>query len=232
MSAETLAQLETRIGYSFRNRALLERAITHPSYLQDRPDLEESNQRLEFLGDAVLQLVLTEALFELFPADREGVLSKRRAALANGAFLASLAREIGLDVALRLSLSEESTGGRQRAAALEDAFEAVVGAIYLDSDLAHARRVVLALYRSIPERLALVEDVENPKGRLQEIVQPVHGNNALRYEIVRITGEDHAREYEVAVHLLDRMLGTGRGSSKKVAEEAAARVALSTLQDK
>jgi ribonuclease III len=232
MSAEALAQLETRIDYTFRNRALLERAITHPSYLQDRPDLVESNQRLEFLGDAVLQLVLTEALFELFPGDREGVLSKRRAALANGAFLASLAREIGVDVALRLSLSEESTGGRQRAAALGDAFEAVVGAVYLDSDLAHARRVVLALYGSIPERLALVEDVENPKGRLQELVQPVHGNNALRYEIVRITGEDHAREYEVAVHLLDRMLGTGRGSSKKVAEEAAARVALNAIQDK
>ena len=229
MSA-SLEQLEIRIDYVFRDRSLLERAVTHPSLLQDRPDLAESNQRLEFLGDAVLQLVLTQALFELFPGDREGMLSKRRAALANGVFLAALAREIGLDLALRLGASEEATGGRARAAALEDALEALVGAIYLDSDLPTARRVVLGLYGPLPERLATVEDIENPKGRLQELIQPLHGNNALRYEVVRIEGEDHARAYEVAVRLLDRTLGEGRGSSKKTAEEAAARAALVAMR--
>src|SRR5690606_37215369 len=126
----------------------------------------------------------TEALFALFPGDREGALSRRRAALANGVFLSQLAREIGLDACLRLGASEESTGGRLRASALEDAFEALVGAIYLDAGLATARRVILGLYGDLPERLASVEDVENPKGRLQERVQPTHGNNALRYEIV------------------------------------------------
>src|SRR5687767_15223404 len=185
---------------------------------------------MEFLGDAVLQLILTEALFELFPGDREGLLSKRRAALANGVFLARLAREIGLDRALRLGASEESTGGRMRAAALEDAFEALVGAIYLDADFRATRRVVLGIYRDLPERLAAVEDVENPKGRLQELVQPVHGNTALRYEVLSIQGEDHAREYEVAVYLHDRQLGSGRGTSKKQAEEAAARGALLGMQ--
>ncbi len=228
--SDALATLEARIGHTFRRRALLECAITHPSYLQDHPTTPESNQRLEFLGDAVLQLVLTEALFALFPQDREGGLSRRRAALANGAFLARLAREIGLDAVLRLSGSEESTGGRSRAAALEDAMEALVGAVYLDSDLATARAVLLGLYGPLPERLAGVEKFDNPKGRLQEIVQPVHGNNALRYEVVRIHGEDHAREYEVAVHLLDRTLGSGRGTSKKHAEEAAARAALIGLR--
>jgi ribonuclease-3 len=228
--SDALATLEARIGHTFRRRALLECAITHPSYLQDHPTTPESNQRLEFLGDAVLQLVLTEALFALFPQDREGGLSRRRAALANGAFLARLAREIGLDAVLRLSGSEESTGGRSRAAALEDAMEALVGAVYLDSDLATARAVLLGLYGPLPERLAGVENLDNPKGRLQEIVQPVHGNNALRYEVVRIHGEDHAREYEVAVHLLDRTLGSGRGTSKKHAEEAAARAALIGLR--
>ena len=227
---DPLAPLEIRIDHAFRDRSLLERALTHPSLLQDRPDLVESNQRLEFLGDAVLQLVLTQALFELFPGEREGMLSKRRAALANGVFLAGLAREIGLDRALRLGASEESTGGRSRAAALEDAFEALVGAIYLDSDLLTARRVVLGLYGPLPDRLAAVEDVENPKGRLQELIQPLHGNNALHYEVVRIEGEDHARFYEVAVRLLDRVVGEGRGSSKKSAEEAAARAALVTLR--
>jgi ribonuclease-3 len=225
-----LAQLETRIGYVFRDRSLLERALTHPSLLQDRPDLEESNQRLEFLGDAVLQLVLTQALFALFPGEREGVLSKRRAALANGTFLAGLARETGLDVALRLGAGEESSGGRSRPAALEDAFEAMVAAVFLDGDFDQARRAVLRIYGDLSMRLAAVEDVENPKGRLQELVQPLHGNNALRYDVVGIAGEDHAREYEVEVFLLDRPLGRGRGSSKKGAEESAARAALETLR--
>ena len=227
---DPLDVLEIRIDHTFRDRSLLERAVTHPSLLQDRPEIVESNQRLEFLGDAVLQLVLTEALFELFPGDREGQLSKRRAALANGSFLAGLAREIGLDVALRLGASEESTGGRARSAALEDAFEALIGAIYLDSNIDKVRHVVLGLYGHLPDRLAVVEDIENPKGRLQELVQPQHGNNALHYEVVHVQGEDHAREYDVAVYLLDRLLGSGRGSSKKQAEEAAARAALAAIR--
>lgn len=230
MSDSSLEILQSRIDHRFRDRALLERAVTHPSALPERPDFVESNQRLEFLGDAVLQLILTEALFDLFPGDREGLLSKRRAALANGTFLAGLAREIGLDDALRLGSSEESTGGRQRDAALEDAFEALVGAVYLDSDIDQIRRVVLRLYGNLTARLAAGEDTDNPKGRLQEIVQPRYGNSALRYQVVSITGEDHAREFEVAVSLHDRPLGTGRGSSKKQAEENAAREALTVLR--
>jgi ribonuclease-3 len=226
--SDALDQLQTRLGHPFRDPALLQCALTHTSYLQDDP-AAESNQRLEFLGDAVLQLLLTEALFQLYPADREGLLSKRRAALANGTFLARLAREIGLDACLRLGASEESTGGRARAAASEDAFEALIGAVYLDGGIEVARVVVAGLYGSLPARLATVEDVENPKGRLQEKVQPVHGNNALRYEVTRIDGEDHAREYEVVVRLLDQPLGTGRGTSKKLAEEAAARAALGSM---
>ena len=226
--SDILAQLQARIDHTFRDATLLAAAVTHTSFLPENPGAA-CNQRLEFLGDAVLQLVLTEALFQLFPGDREGALSKRRAALANGTFLARLAGEIELAAALRLGASEELAGGRARSAAIEDAFEALIGAVYLDSDLATARRVVLALYGPLPARLALVEDIDNPKGRLQELVQPLHGNHALRYEVLRIVGEDHAREYEVAVFLLDRQLGTGRGSSKKVAEEAAARVALTNV---
>ena len=223
-----LDNLQARLGYTFRAPALLTQAITHSSYVADHPE-SENNQRLEFLGDAILQVVLTEALFHLYPTEREGMLSKRRAALANGTFLARLARELGLDACLLLGTSEESMGGRTRNAALEDAFEALVGALFLDSDLPTARRVVLAIYGALPGRLASVENGENPKGRLQELVQPLHGNNALRYEVVRIDGEDHAREYEVVVHLLDRALGTGRGTSKKHAEEAAAHAALKNL---
>jgi ribonuclease-3 len=225
-----LETLQARLSYAFRDCALLECALTHPSYLQEHPEVAESNQRLEFLGDAVLQLVLTEALFQLFPADREGLLSKRRATLTKGVFLASLAREIGLDSCLRLSPSEESTGGRLRATALEDACEALFGALYLDGGLPEARRVVLGLYGPLPARLTGSLEADNPKGRLQELVQPRYGNMALRYEVSGISGDDHAREYEMAVFIQDRLLGTGRGTSKKLAEEAAAQAALETLK--
>lgn len=227
-----LDQLQQRLGYVFKDATLLLRAVTHPSYLPEHPDVAESNQRLEFLGDAVLQLVLTEELFQLFPGEREGALSKRRSSLAKGAFLVALARELGLETCLLLGTSEEATGGRTRASSLEDALESVIGALYLDSDLTTVRRIVLGLYGPLPNRLALMQDVDNPKGRLQEIVQPVHGNTALRYEVTAAEGEDHAKAYIVAVFLNERQLGTGRGSSKKLAEEAAARAALVTLADK
>ena len=223
---EQLKALQIRLDYSFRNPALLVRAVTHPSYLQQHPSEPESNQRLEFLGDAVLQMILTETLFERFPTDREGALSKRRAALTKGECLSRLAREIGLDHCLLLSTGEEQSGGRRRAAALEDAFEAVIGALYLDSDLPTTRRVVLGIYGPIDEGLIPQLEHENPKGRLQEIVQPLYGNQALRYDVIHISGEDHAREYEARVFLKDSCLGNGRGPSKKAAEEAAARMAL------
>lgn len=225
-----LEKLQQRLAYAFRDPQLLVRAVTHPSYLHDHPEDPESNQRLEFLGDAVLQLVVTEELFNQYPADREGALSKNRAALSKGAFLSELARQIGLATCLRLSASEEQTGGRDRAIALGDAFESLVGAIYLDSDLATTRRVVLALYGSFASHLAEMQPSENPKGRLQELVQPVHGNHAIRYEVVATYGEDHNREYEVQIFFNTEPLGIGRGKSKKVAEEAAARIALGKLE--
>jgi ribonuclease-3 len=226
---EPLVALQRRLGYSFRDPGLLGQAVTHPSWLQDHPGAGESNQRLEFLGDAVLQLIVTQALFGLFPADREGALTKRRAALTKGAFLVRLAREIGLDSCLRLGASEEASGGRRKSAALEDAFEALVGALNLDGGPTSASAIVLALYGDVAARLAGVEGAENPKGRLQELVQPEHGNQALRYEVVRVEGFEHARDFEVEVFLHDRLLGRGRGPSKKLAEEAAARGALGIL---
>ena len=228
--SDALTQLEQRIGHAFRDRSLLVQAVTHLSYAAEHPQDGESNQRLEFLGDAVLQILIGEALFDLFPKEREGVLSKRRALLVNGTILAQLAREIYLDRCLRLGASEESTGGRTRVSSLGDAFEALIGALYRDSDIDRARRIVLELYGPLGARLATVEEAENPKGRLQELVQPLHGNNAVRYEVVHISGEDHARDYEVAVFIVDRELGRGRGPSKKVAEESAARAALTTLR--
>jgi ribonuclease-3 len=222
--------LQDRIGYVFRDPGYLDRALTHASWVQDNPGAGGNNQRLEFLGDSVLQLILTEALFALYPDDREGELSKRRAVLGKGAFLSGLAREIGIDRCLRLGANEEATGGRSRDAGLEDAFEALVGAISLDGGLGKARQAVLGIYGDLRARLGALEGQANPKGRLQEIVQPVHGNQAIRYEVLSTEGADHEREFEVAVFLLDRRVGSGRGPSKKLAEEEAARAALADLE--
>ncbi len=230
--SSSLELLQKRLAYTFRDLRLLECAVTHPSFLQDNPAVTESNQRLEFLGDAVVQLILTEALYQIFPADREGSLSKRRSALSKGVFLSGLANDLGLHACLKLSASEEQSGGRTRLSTLEDAFEAVIGALYLDSDLPTTRSVLLKMYGSIPERLEETQPDENPKGQLQELVQPQHGNHALRYVVVHISGEDHAREYEATVFLNDELLGSGRGMSKKTAEEAAARTALTVLRQR
>lgn len=220
--------LQRKLGHAFKEPRLLVEALTHPSYVADHPEAGPHNQRLEFLGDAVLQIVAADTLFRLYPEAREGLLSKRRAVLVNRDMLARLAREQGLDEALRFGKGE--TRGRELPSALSDAFEAVVGAIYLDSDFATARDFVLRAFGDLGARLEATEEEDNPKGRLQEIVQPVHGNFALRYEMVRADGEQHAREYEVVVYLNGQPVGTGRGSSKKIAESEAARAALAVVK--
>ena len=205
------------------------RALTHPSYLQQFPDAGPSNQRLEFLGDAVLNLILAEELFAKLPGGREGELSKRRSGLAKGSFLANLARELELGPHLRLSDAEATNRGRQRASILEDALEAIIGAIYLDSDFARARQVVLEWYGDI--LAALDQDaLEHPKSRLQELVQPLHGNDALRYEISGVHGPDHARIFTARVFLHAEERGRGAGPSKQAAEKEAARHALADLE--
>ena len=228
---DQIVALQERIGYQFRTPALLTEALTHGSYLQENVTAGANNQRLEFLGDAVLHFIITDSLYRESTTEREGILTRRRAILSKGEFLTQLARDLGLDVCVRLNKSEEDAGGRGRASILEDAFEALVGAIYLDSDLVTTSRVVLAWYGPLAARVLPAEHAENPKGRLQELVQPIHGNIALRYEVVTTSGPRHAQEYEVAVFVHEQKLGTGRGTSKKSAEEAAARAALAGFSD-
>lgn len=220
-----IERFQQRIGHTFRDKALLQDALRHPSAAASRPGAA-SNQRLEFLGDAVLQIIVSEALYRSDPEAREGVLSRRRASLTKGVFLAELARELGLDRLLELSPAEEQTGGRDRLSSLEDACEALAGAIYLDAGIDAARNAVLRWYGPLAQRLAGSEFEDNPKGRLQELVQPEHGNEALRYEVTQIKGQPHDRHFDVQLHLLGRIIGTGTGRSKKEAEENAASEAL------
>jgi len=224
-----LHAFEERIGHRFRDPDLLLRALSHPSILQDDAEATH-NQRLEFLGDAVLQLILTEKLMELFPTEREGVLTRRRAALTRGVFLAELAHELGVPNVLQVSTAERANRGHLRPGALEDAVEALVAAIFLDVGWEQTRDVVLGWYGDIAMRIEQLENEINPKGRLQEIVQPRHGNGALRYITLRAEGPPHDRHFAVEVRLFDRPLGQGEGRSKKSAEEAAARIALKTLE--
>ena len=224
------AALEARIGYTFRDAELLKRALTHSSWAQVKPE-EEHNQRLEFLGDAVLNLILADKLCALLPHKREGILTRNRAALSKGVQLSALARELTLDAHLRLSDAEERNGGRSRDGILEDAVEALIGAIYLDSNYERCRDVVLDWYGDLRSRLDSLLHLHNPKGQLQERVQPLHGNEAVRYSVVEEQGPPHNRTYRVRVDISGETRGEGSGSSKKEAEENAAREALLNLRE-
>jgi ribonuclease-3 len=224
-----LALFEEKIGYTFADKALLRMALTHPSWAQQHAG-EENNQRLEFLGDSVLSLILARELFDRMPHKREGVLTRSRAALAKRALLSTLAVELGIDAAIRLSDAEERNGGRQRQSILEDALESVAGAVYLDSNFDTVRRVVLIWYGDLGERLSHILGSHNPKGQLQELVQPTRGNEAISYVTIGEEGPPHLRTFRVKVVIQGVTMGEGTGSSKKEAEENAAREALAKWQ--
>jgi len=222
--------LQAAIGYEFRDVALLREALTHPSLAYDAGAHIDHNQRLEFLGDAVLQLVLTRELYDKFPDLDEGPLTKARAQLVNKLTLAEQSRRLALGGHLLLSRGEELSGGRDKQSALADAFEALVGAIFLDGGYEAANAFVKRCYLDSFGELADLPNLDNPKGELQELLQ-VGAAEPPRYEIIAITGPDHDREFECEVYHRNRLLGSGRGKSKKTAESAAAFAALATLKN-
>lgn len=221
-----VAVLEQALGHQFINRSLIELALTHPSVAADQElRLGENNQRLEFLGDAVLQLVLSSTLYERLPQAGEGALTKARAHLVNRHSLASQARALNLGAYLRLSHGEEQHGGRERMSALADCFEAVTGAIYLDAGLEAARHFILKSFTETLSALRSLRTSNNPKGDLQELLQ-ADSKEAPRYEVKSTSGPDHDRMFECAVYHVGRELARGTGKSKKEAESQAARSAL------
>ncbi len=222
-------ELENILDYRFKDRALLELAVTHPSITHDLGAGTPHNQRMEFLGDAVLQLVLTFELFEKFPTLGEGPLTQARAEMVNRRTLASQSRGLGAGRFLRMSRSEESTGGRDRASALADAFEALVGAIFLDGGLEPARAFVLRRFRESFGQLQALPSLHNPKGELQELLQAA-STEAPVYQLLAVNGPDHDREFECAVSYRGDLLARGMGKTKKAAESEAARLALERLR--
>ena len=221
-----MESLEKKIGYKFRNSLFLAEALTHPSlaYETQRPHFD--NQRLEFLGDAVLQLVLTHQLFDMFDDFDEGKLTKLRSRLVSRAALTRYAQRIELGNYLMMGKGEEASGGRSRDSTLADSFESLIGAIYLDGRLQAARDFILNNCWKDLDIIAEEPSEVNPKGQLQELLQGVSAASP-KYRIVSQKGPDHAKEFVAVVEWGGKELGKGSGRSKKEAEISAAEDALS-----
>jgi ribonuclease-3 len=219
-------ELEEALGYRFADASLLERALTHRSHSHEQGVISSNYERLEFLGDALLGFLVAHWLYRDDPGAAEGQLSRRRQSLVRTSSLAEAARRVGLGSAIRLGRGEESSGGRDKLSLLADTFEAVLGAVYLDGGIRAARSFVQRhLRRELRASRQASEHSDDYKTRLQEAIQ-ARLQRTPRYRIVSTTGPAHALEFEVEVLLEDRILGSGRGSNRKLAEQAAARQAL------
>jgi ribonuclease-3 len=228
---EALTALERRLGVTFRNRAMLAQSLVHRSYLNEaRRPPEDSNERLEFLGDAVIGFVVARELYRRFPLASEGQLTELRAHLVRWETLATVANRLGLGGYLVLGRGEEQTGGRERPMNLARAFEAVVGAVMQDSTLRNAERFVLRELRPELNGLLPTTNVADIKSRLQEWAQATLGATPI-YHTVGVEGPDHARSYRVQVEIAGRVLGEGAGRNKRTAERAAATQALGATAD-
>lgn len=223
----SLEAFQAHIGYQFKDRSLLSRALTHSSARASRAD----NERLEFLGDAALDLIIAKALYTRFPEVDEGSLDRGRASLVNSHLLAKKALELQIDDLLVVSESQRRHHAEPSRAMLEDAFEAVIGALFLDGGYLAVESTVLKLYSTELAELKLDESLQNAKGRLQEWAQQQTAKQMPVYQLVSTDGPDHARTFLVRVSHGERQLAEGRGSSKKAAEVQAAAAALRSLVD-
>ena len=228
--SSTLEEFQQRLGHVFADGDLLRQALTHASFGHEKRQRLPDNQRLEFLGDAVLQLAVTSELYRRFPELPEGQLTVLRARLVNRHHLQALAQTLGLGDHLILGRGEENSQGRQRGSILADAMEAVIGAVYAEVGWETAHTILSRLLESSFAAISAEDDAvaANPKGALQEKLQ-ADGEHPPAYRCVSETGPAHARVYEVVVEWQGRELGRGQGASKKEAETRAAQAALAAL---
>jgi ribonuclease-3 len=224
---QSLRAVEKAIGFTFSDRELLERSLVHRSYLAEQ-DVAASYERLEFLGDAVLQLVVTRFIFDAYPQMSEGEMAKVRAAVVNETVLATIARSWSLGAAVLLGRGEELTGGREKDSILSDACEAVVGAVYLAGGIEAAGEVVLQHWTELIHHRASAPGKADYKTRLQETL--ARAGKRPEYELTE-EGPEHSKRFRATVSVGGEELGSGEGSSKKRAEQEAARVASARLAD-
>ncbi len=216
--------LEKALDYQFKRDDLITEALTHKSYKKPY-----NNERLEFLGDAVLDLIVGEYLFNKFPKEDEGVLSKIRASLVNEKGFTKLAEEINLGDAILISSAEENNSGRTKPSLLSNAFEAIIGAIYLESGLEVSARIAITLIEDSYEIIDLNSLSKDFKTTLQELTQAEFGETP-NYKMIRSFGPDHKKEFEIAVELQHKMVASAIGRSKKEAQQRAAEIALRRLR--
>ncbi len=221
-----LQEFEERLGYNFTDKKLLKEALTHKSYKSP-----VNNERLEFLGDAVLDLIVGEYLFKKFPKANEGELSKLRASLVNEEGFAKLAQKLDIGKYIFISQAEENNQGRTKPSLLSNAFEAVMGAIYLEVGLQKVRELVLQLLEEAYPKIDLDSLFKDYKTALQEFTQAHYGVTPT-YKLLGSFGPDHKKEFEVAVMLHEDQISTARGRSKKAAQQEAAKEALKILKAK
>jgi len=221
--------LMTRIGITFHDTLLLTRALTHRSYLNENPEALEDNERLEFLGDAVLDFLVGEWIYHRFPEMEEGDMTKMRSALVQTNQLANFTRQLQIQNAIRLGRGEYKGGGSYRSALLCDVFEAIVGALYLDKGLDAVRSFISPLLDSAVEDILENQKIEDPKSLLQEWTQ-ANGLHTPRYITKNISGPDHQKIFEVEVRVGNQSLGTGTAKSKRSAEKLAASQAMGWIK--
>lgn len=226
-----MSEIERDLGYVFRDPDLLKRALTHKSfYYESRQGSAGHNEKLEFLGDAVLDLILSELLMELFPDDTEGQLSKKRASLVNETVLCRIAKTLNLSLRLQLGRGEVMTGGDQKPRLLASGYEALIGAAFLDGGFEAARRIARVHFEPLLREMNPADDFSQDfKTRLQEEVQGVL-KEAPAYSLVDETGPAHDRTFEIEVRIKGRPVARASGKSKKGAEQEAARLALGLWQ--
>lgn len=219
----TIAEIKTR----FNDSALLEQALTHRSWINENPGIRHTNERLEFLGDAILEYIVSAELYNKLPDKEEGFLTALRANIVNTKNLSELAMKLNIGEELFVSKGEEAGGGRNNISLLADTVEAILGAIYLDQGISAAEEFVKENLLSDLD-IKLAEPLKDPKSRLQEQVQ-AQGSSTPKYEVIEETGPDHAKKFTVAVSVGDKRLAAGVGNSKSTAEQKAAEAALEKL---
>jgi ribonuclease-3 len=227
-----LTRLQKKLGVEFKNRGLLQQALTHRSVQGESRDDETmaSNERLEFLGDAVLGLVVGQHLYELYPSNSEGDLTRIKAAAVSEITLSQVAGKLGLGQYVHLSKGEVTSGGRDRPSILADSLEAVIGAVFLDHGLKKARDLIVKLLRSPLRVIARQQHEKDYKTLLQEVLQARH-KSLPTYRVAEVSGPDHDRTFVMEARFARRTLGRGAGKSKKEAEQAAAKQAVANLAD-
>ncbi len=226
-----LPDLEQRLGLKFKNRKLLETAFIHRSYLNEHPDQEtESNERLEFLGDSVLSIVVTEYLFQKFQDYPEGKLTGFRSLIISRQFLSRVAKNLNLGQYLQMARGEEESGGKQNPSILANTCEALLGAIFLELGIPGVKKVIFKEFLPLSEPLLQKGDYKDFKSELQEFTQREY-HQAPRYKTIKTAGPDHAKKFTIGVFLKGNLVSEGTGASKQQAEQEAAKSALSQLKN-